>query len=188
MSLIDPFFARLASLRRQILKRMSVAENRAHLAKLKSCGKNVRINGSLRISGHKNIVLGKNVHIGEGAFIKGEGGLVIGDNTHISRNLLLYTTNHQYEGKRLPYDEKLVVKPVVIGQNVWVGMNVSIAPGTTIGEGAIIGMGTVVSGEVPPLSIIGSEKWRVLGRRDEVRYRTLETQKSYGGPSGRSYS
>ena len=128
--------------------------------------------------------VGNNVHFGDNAFIRAEGGLTIGDNTHISRNLVLYTINHQAEGARIPYDEQLVAKPVTIGRNVWIGMNVCIAPGTTIGDGAIVGIGTVVFGDVPPLSIIGSPPWSIIGQRDEARYKRLDREQAYGGPDG----
>jgi maltose O-acetyltransferase len=164
-----------------------MADVRAHLAKLKSCGDDVELMGPVNIFGHGHISIGNNIHIGEGAYIRGEGGLTIGDNTHISRNLLLYTHNHRYDGERIPYDETRVLKPVSIGRNVWIGMNVIITPGSNIGDGAIIGMGTVVCGNVPSLAIIGSEKWRVLGWRDEEKYRALEETRSYASPNGHLY-
>ena len=73
-------------------------------------------------------VIENNVHIGENAFIRAEGGLFIGENTHVSRNLMLYTVNHNYKGKNVPYDETVIKKPVHIEKNVWIGMNVNILP------------------------------------------------------------
>ncbi|MCK4982504.1 MAG: hypothetical protein KAS17_06250, partial [Victivallaceae bacterium] len=87
----------------------------------------------------------------------------------------------------LPYDEKMIKKPVSIGRNVWIGMNVCIAPGTEIGDGCIIGMGAVVSGKVPPLSIIGNQKWRIFAERDIEHYKKLDEQKSYGAKNGMKY-
>jgi acetyltransferase-like isoleucine patch superfamily enzyme len=183
----ESFFRALASLLRRLTSRLDMADGRHHLALIKSKGHGVGIWGRVSISGHANIVLGNNVHIGKNAFIKAEGGLKIGDNTHISRNLVLYTMNHRYDGERIPYDETHVLKPVEIGKNVWIGMNVCVAPGSKIGDGAIIGMGTVVSGIVPPMAIIGSEKWRTLGFRDEAHYQELDNQGSYAGPNGFQY-
>lgn len=160
------------------------AKNQALLRRAKACGKGVRLNGTMVITGIEECELGNNVHIGNNAFIRAQGGLKIGDNTHISRNLVLYTTNHKYEGERLPYDEEIVKKPVTIGRNVWIGMNVCIVAGTFIGDGAIVGMGSVVSGEVPRLSIIGADKWRILGWRDETHYDHCEMSNAYGGPNG----
>ena len=127
----------------------------------------------------ENIVLGENVHIGEGAFIRAKGGLTIGSNTVISRNVLIYTQDHDVQGETLPFGDRLSLRPVTIGANVWMGMNVCITPGTTIGDGAIVGMGTVVSGDVPPMAVIASQKWRQIGQRDQAHYDQLVEQESY---------
>lgn len=141
----------------------------------------------LTISDPSKIEIGRNVHIGNNAYIKSEGGLVIGDNTHISRNLVLYTVNHDYKADVLPYNHEMIPKKVVIGKNVWIGMNVCITPGTIIGDGCIIGMGTVVSGEVPPLSIIGSEKWKIIGERNADKYNEILQKKRFGKENGLLY-
>ena len=111
----------------------------------------------------------------------------IGDNTHISRNLVLYTCNHQYAGERLPYDEQVVLKPVEIGRNVWIGMNVCIAPGARIGDGAIVGMGAVVSGVVEPMAIVASQPLRQIGQRDAEHYKQLDGLGAYSGAAGRPF-
>jgi maltose O-acetyltransferase len=155
------------------------------VASIGSAGHGVRFVGRPDFTGRKAAVLEDNVHIGEGAFIRASGGLRIGANTHVSRNLLLYTVNHDFHGSALPYDNNQVPKPVTIGRNVWIGMNVCIAPGTTIGDGAIVGMGTVVSGDVPPLAIIASQPWRIVGERDPEHYRALDDGRRFGGADGR---
>lgn len=139
------------------------------------------------ITGGENLIIGENVHINNNCYIRAEGQVQIGDNTHISRNFLLYSINHDFEGNALPYDNNIVKKKVIIGKNVWIGMNVCITPGTVIGDGAIIGMGTVVSGVVPALSIVGGAKWRVIGQRDLESYEYLEENKKYGGINGNLY-
>jgi acetyltransferase-like isoleucine patch superfamily enzyme len=154
------------------------------IPQMKSCGPRLSIKGPIQLFGVEHVEIGRNVHIGENAFIRAEGGLTIGDNTRISRNLVLYTMNHRYEGLRLPYDDGRDHAAVTIGKNVWIGMNVCITPGTIIGDGVVVGMGTTVSGTVPPLSIIGSQKWRLLGQRDAEHYRQLEEAGAYGDPNG----
>ena len=138
----------------------------------------------MKISAPEQITLGHNVHINDDAMIAGAGGLSIGDNTHIARRCTIYTHNHNFEGKYLPYDETKLYKPVVIERNVWIGVNVTIVPGTKIGYGSIIGAGTLVSGEVPPLSIVGTPKWGLIKSRNEAHYHELEKQKMYGGIDG----
>lgn len=153
-------------------------------SRLSECGKGVRLHGRFTASALDMISLEDNVHINDNAFIRAEGGLRIGENTHISRNLVLYTMNHDYQGSLLPYDSGKVLKPVHIGKNVWIGMNVCITPGSRIGDGAIIGMGAVVSGEIKPLTIVGSPPVRVLKERDPDHYDRLESNDKYSGMSG----
>lgn len=150
----------------------------------KCIGKCVRFNGISRISNIENVELGNNVHIGDNASISAKGGLYVGDNTHISRNLVLYTDNHNYKGELLPYDNTFIEKKVIIEKNVWIGMNVIILPGTHIKEGTIIGAGAVVSGTVEKLSIFGASLGKVINKRDEEHYNKLEESKKYGARSG----
>ena len=177
--LLDYCIYRLWRIVRKLREALASSINRRIMLRLGACGKGVRLHGRIIIHCPKNVEIGDNVHIGDNAWIQGDGGLRIGDNCHISRNLTLYTINHRYEGTRLPYDNEFDIKPVVIGRNVWIGMNVCVAPGTTIGDGAIIGMGTVVSGEIPPMCIIGNQKWRVIGYRDKDKYETLDRNQLY---------
>lgn len=177
-------FAEVVAIGLRVVRYAQTWKGRTILSRMKSCGEGVGVWGRLSVTGADNMVVGDNVHFGDNAYIRAEGGLLIGDNTHISKNLVLYTINHDYEGTRLPYDNNMVQKAVTIGRNVWIGMNVSIAPGTVIGDGAIIALGTVVSGTVPPMAIVGGEKWKVLAMRDPHQYASLDEAKAYGGPDG----
>nr|WP_085065476.1 acyltransferase [Pseudoalteromonas sp. TB51] len=149
-------------------------------------GTEVKINGKLIIHSANNCIIGKNVHIGGGGFIKAEGGLEIGDNTHISRNLVLYTCSHEYEGTSLPYDERLRLKKVIIGKNVWIGMNVVILPGAVIEDGAIVGAGAVVAGKIKKGEIhVASSSVKLKSRNKEL-YDSNEKQENYSGVNGRA--
>lgn len=174
----------LRRLLRPIRSQLDESRQRKVLRGCRSVGTGVRLNGSLTLIGSDQVIIGDNVHIGDNAFIRATGGLTIGDNTHISRNLVLYTANHDYRGKRLPYDECEVYRPVTIGRNVWIGMNVCISPGSTIRDGAIIGMGAVIHGTVPELAIVGAAPWKVIGSRDEAHYRRTDEAREYGGVGG----
>lgn len=126
------------------------------------------------------------MHIGTGCFIRGEGGLEISDNVIISRNVVIYTTSHNYEGKLLPFDNTFKKSKVKIGKNVWIGMNVTISPGTTIGDGAIIGLGTRLYGKIPELAIVGSERSMIIKYRDSSHYQKLEKGSQYAKEDGLS--
>ncbi|AGY56532.1 acetyltransferase [Gloeobacter kilaueensis JS1] len=155
------------------------------LARLQSCGVGVRVLGKLYVSEPEAVAIGNNVHIGDNAYFRTEGGLTIGDNVHMSRNVTIYTTNHNFTGAVLPYDNTDLLKPVTIGKNVWIGMNVSIVSGVQIGDGAIIGMGAVVTRNVPALAIVGNQPIRVLKHRDAEHYEQLEQAREYGGVNGK---
>jgi len=151
---------------------------------LGSCGSGVVLSPYSTFIGSDAIQIGDNVHIGFNGWFRGDGGLTIGDNTHISRNCTIFTASHDYKGARLPYDDNFIRKPVAIGENVWIGMNVMILPGVTIGEGAIIGLGTLVTGDIPPLAIVGSQECKILKYRDKDHYYELKQAKKFGGRGG----
>ncbi len=153
----------------------------------KYIGKCVYFNGISYIGNIENIEFGDNVHLGDNGYISAKGGLYIGDNTHISRNLVLYTDSHNYEGKYLPYDDSFRLKKVIIEKNVWIGINVTILPGTHIKEGAIIGAGCVVSGVIEAYSIYGASLGKVLKMRNTNHYQKLEDKQQYGARNGKFF-
>lgn len=152
-----------------------------------SCGDGLHLYGPCEITSPETMHLGENVHVNRGAYIRAEGGLTIGNNVHVARELIIYTINHNYKGKALPYDHTLIKKSVVIEDNVWIGIRVTIVPGVHIGEGAIIGAGSVVAKDVPQLAIVGGAPAQVIGFRDRQHYEKLVQMKRFGGPSGHIY-
>lgn len=156
-----------------------------YASRVARCGQGVRVNGRGTIARPDRLVLGDNVHIGSGYYFHAGGGLSIGDHTHISRNLLVYTVNHDIRGACLPYDDTLVERPVSIGRNVWIGMGVVVLPGTRIGDGVVIGAGAVVHGDIPDLAIVGAAVSQPIGQRDAEHYARLVREGRYGGASGK---
>lgn len=152
--------------------------------KVSDIGKGCEAKGMFKITDYDQIKIGNNVHIGNNAYFDSKGGIKIGDNTHISRNVTIYSSIHNYEGAKLPYDDKLIIRPVSIGKNVWIGMNASIMGGVNIGDGVIIGLGCVVTKDVPSLTIVGGQPFRVLKMRNAEHYRELEAEGKYGKADG----
>ncbi len=153
-----------------------------------SVGKGCDFKGKFVVTKPCKLFLGNNVHLGDNVYLKTEGEIHIGDNCHFSRNISIYSVNHNYEGIALPYDNTTIKKKVVIGKNVWIGMNVNIIPGVEIGDGAIIGMGSTVTKNVPELAIVGGNPAKVLKFRDKLHYDQLEQNQSYGGNGGKPLS
>jgi acetyltransferase-like isoleucine patch superfamily enzyme len=141
------------------------------LSQVRHKGIECLIHGRTTLYDPKNLRIGDFVRIGGGCFLFCKGGLVIGSNTQISRNVCIYTANHNILGSMIPYDETYIKKSVLIGKSVWIGMNVCITPGVSIGDGAVIGMGTVVSRDVSDGAIIVGSPSRIVGYRDMEDFR-----------------
>ena len=63
----------------------------------------------------------------------------------------------------------------VIGNDVWIGYEAIIMPGVKIGDGAIVGTRAVVTGDVPPYTIVGGVPTRPIRKRfDDETIRRLE--------------
>ncbi len=57
----------------------------------------------------------------------------------------------------------------VVGNDVWIGYDALLMPGVKIGDGAIISTRAVVTGEVPPFSIVAGNPARVVKQRYESK-------------------
>ena len=172
---------------RVYLKLLSVAETFEGIKKNSICYGSMPL--SSRISRKATVImpsklyLGENVHIGDGCYLDARGTITIGSNAHVSRNVAIYSINHDIDSG-IPYGPGDILKEVIIERNVWIGMNVSITPGSYIKEGAVIGMGAVVSGVVPAHAIVASPKARVIKHRDFDKYNKNILQARFGGING----
>lgn len=120
----------------------------------------------------------KNVNF-NGCKIYGSGEISFGENFHSAEGLIMLTTYHNHNGEKLPYDETVITKNIIIEENVWIGMNVIILGGVTIGEGAIIQAGSVVSKNIPPFAIAGGNPASPFKFRDELKYYKLKEEKKF---------
>lgn len=148
-------------------------------------GDGVTIGLGVTITGFDDLTIGNNVYIGSGCFIRAEGGLEIGDNVIISRNVVIYTQSHNYNGQRLPFDETYLNRKVKICSNTWIGMNATISPGTIIGEGVIVALGSNVYGEIPERAIVGTCSPKIIGFRHKTGYIARKRSHAFGDKDGR---
>lgn len=161
---------------RLVRSRIDRAYGRLALRRAGRVGHNVRVHGRVAIHSPAQLRVGDHVRIGSGCLFFCMGGLTIGANTQISRNVVIYTGNHDVDGDAIPYSNQYELAPVSIGESVWIGMNAAILPGVTIGDGAIIGLGTVVSKDVPAGGIVVGAAQRLVGQRDMDAFNALRSQ------------
>ena len=139
----------------------------------KSIGKNLSVRAYSCVN--KDTILGDNVNF-NGLQIHGAGKVSIGNHFYSGVECLIITSNHNYEGDKIPYDETYIYKDIEIGDFVWLGSRVMILPGTKIGEGAIIQGGAVVHGEIPPYAIAGGNPAKVFKYRDIEHFKRLKKE------------
>jgi len=171
--LLNSLYFNLIKLKNEIAQ--SKLEN--NIKKLKKYGTLNDINRETHIICPERVEIGSYIYIGPGAYISGWGGVSIANGTIIGPNLAIHSANHNFKNsKYIPYDETFDFRKVTIGENVWIGANVIIVPGAEIGEGCIVAAGTVVSGNIPPLSIIAGNPCKVIKQRDAEHYFKLKTE------------
>ncbi len=155
---------------------------RAILSSVKNRGVDVRLHGEGVIIGAERLHIGDYVRIGRGFHLNCLGGIRIGVNTQVSRNVTIYSSNHNYDSEvAVPYDDTYRLSPVEIGESVWIGMGASILPGVTIGDGAIIGMGAVVTKSVAAGEVVAGVPQRTVKRRDMNQFTRLSSESAWFG-------
>ena len=100
----------------------------------------------------KNIHFGKNVFINACCNFQDQGGIFIGNNVLIGHNVTLATINHDVN---IETRGNMLLKPIIIEDDVWVGSGAIITQGVRVGKGAIIAAGAIVTKDVEPFSVVG---------------------------------
>ena len=112
---------------------------------------------------HATLSIGNNVAIGDRTEIHAGDYISIGNGTIISWDCCIMDRDyHKLES------ETEVLKPVIIGENVWIGCRVLILKGVTVGDGAVIAAGSVVTSDVPAGAVVGGNPARIL--KEDVRW------------------
>lgn len=108
---------------------------------------------------HPLVWINGNPEIGEGVYI-GFFSVVNAKKTHVSIgdgcDIAPFTSINTADSheKCLGLMEDVERTPIELEHNVFVGTQSVIKPGTTIGHHTVIGAGEVVSGRVPPYSLV----------------------------------
>lgn len=132
-------------------------------------GVNTVFQSRVFVSDPKKVYIGGHSTIQASTYIHSMGGVYIGNYVGIGFGSIIMSFVHNYNYcKSIPYDNSILLKPVVIRDFAWLGWKTMINPGVEIGEGAIIGMGAVVTSDVPPLAIAMGNPASVVGYRSKM--------------------
>ncbi len=100
--------------------------------------------------------VGENVFVNIGAHWELNERIDIADHVSIGHEVMLLTTTHRI-GTTDWRAADLIHRPIRIERGAWIGARSLILPGVTVGAGAIVAAGTVVTHDVPPDSVYGTE-------------------------------
>jgi len=111
-------------------------------------------------SGGDEIRVGRNVFINQNCTFYDLGGLHIADDVMIGPNVSIITSGHPLD----PAQRRSVTfgKRIVIERNVWIAAGATIIGGVTVGENSVVAAGSVVTGDVPPNSLVGGNPARFI--------------------------
>ena len=103
-----------------------------------------------------NMTIGSNISIHPMCYIDATGGLTIGNDVSIAHSTSILTTEHTWNDGSIPikYNE-VIMKNVIIENDVWIGCGCRILSGVTIKNRSIIAAGAVVVRNVSKNTIVG---------------------------------
>lgn len=93
----------------------------------------------------------------------GYSDVVIGDNVRLGSHVSIVGATRQYRRKdQLIVDQGFQSRGIRIGNDVLIGSHAVLLDGCEIGEGAVIGVSSVVTGKVPPYSVVFGSPAKVI--------------------------
>lgn len=137
----ERFKARL--LLNQLEKRKAILETL-----IPDCGVNLWLQPPFYCDYGYNIKIGDNVFLNFNCIILDVTEVKIGSRTLLGPNVQIYSATHPMDHNQRSSGLELV-KPIVIGEDVWIGGSAVICPGVTIGDRSVIGAGSVVVKDIP---------------------------------------
>lgn len=143
---------------------------------LKQYGKGLKVNGPSTFG--NNVVVGDYCNF-NGMRAQGGGAISFGNYFHSGVECMIISSNHNYEGSEIPYDNTSIHKSIRIEDFVWFGNRVTVTGDVTIGEGAIVAAGAVVCKNVPPLAIVGGNPAKIIKYRDKEHYNRLKREHKF---------
>jgi putative colanic acid biosynthesis acetyltransferase WcaF len=136
---------------------------------LRLLGSNVHF--SARVYPTVNIWLPSNLIMGElstlAPFVNiyNQGTITVGNRCIISQNSHICASTHDYNSEIHP----LLLKPIVIGNDVWICAGAFIGPGVSIADGTVIGARAVMTKNSDPWSVYAGNPCRKVNVRKNFR-------------------
>ena len=105
-----------------------------------------RIYPTSKIWSARNLEISDMSTIGPRVRLYNQGFVSIGERVIISQDASICASTHDYNDQLHP----LVLRPIIIKDDVWICSEAFIGPGVTVGEGAVIGARAVLTKDAEP--------------------------------------
>jgi acetyltransferase-like isoleucine patch superfamily enzyme len=136
-------------------------------------GNDVLIDGKCCFSFAVRFVARPALKVGDGSGISHNCRFSVGKQITIGRHCRIASDVWMFDSSGHPADPEARlaglppppedVRPIIIDDNVWIGGRSIIFPGVTIGEGSVVAAGSVVTGDVPPNTLVAGNPARKVG-------------------------
>ena len=115
-----------------------------------------------------HIDIGSDTYVGRYSEIVARQAIHIGRDVLIASGCVIRDADHRSSTDSEPIRRQgHIVKPVIVGDDVWLGSHVVVTAGSAIGAGSVLGANAVVRGSIPPRSIAVGAPARVTRSRDQ---------------------
>lgn len=117
-----------------------------------------------------NLRIGHNVFINDNFWCNAKGGITISDDVLIGPNVVIHSSNHNFEDPRVAIRHQGHTDlPVRVGRDVWIAAGCTILPGSVIPEGCVIAAGAVVTGRLERSGVYAGVPARLIRERSTGR-------------------
>jgi acetyltransferase-like isoleucine patch superfamily enzyme len=133
-------------------------------------GNDVLVDGKSSFTFAARFVPRPTLRIGDGSAIGHNCRFTVGKQITIGRHCHVSSDVWMFDSSGHPADPEArlaglppsaeEVQPIVIEDNVWIGSRSIIFPGVTIGHGSLVAAGSVVTGDVPPNTLVAGNPAR----------------------------
>ncbi len=133
------------------------------------CGQRVYIGRGCEVRNWELLEIGSDVSIHAHCYLDAKGGIQIGDQVSIAHQTSVLSSDHTWGDPAIPIrDNKVVLKPTRIDNDVWIGCGCRILGGVNVRSRSVVAAGAVVTKDVESGWLAGGVPARPLRRLSEA--------------------
>lgn len=129
---------------------------------IKSCGRRLRVQRNVSISGARNLYVGDKVTIAYGCWISVRDKIELQNNCGLSPYVCLAGGGFDYEEGKPPI---AIQGPIIIEEGVWIGASTTVILNSKIGKNSLISANSLVNRRIPPNSVYGGNPIKKISDR-----------------------